>query len=192
MKCPDCREPLEIEATKCRCGWKAAMTPGRVAHSDKPVVHCATVGCEQPAFSRVGDRNLCQACADRVRHEEADAFCRSKGLDTVEKKRAFCKRLAHSFGRGTGGGFAKWAETITQAGIDRLVLMGGKPDEQALDRFRAMGVIDGRNRLIPHEARAVAADAYRADRAREICKVEEDLRRLAEKYPQTETAEGTP
>jgi hypothetical protein len=44
-------------------------------------------------------------------------------------------------------------------------------------------VIDGRNKLIPAgEPRRIAAEAARAERARQIAKVQEDLDRLAEKF----------
>lgn len=155
-----------------RAAQKALETP-----LEKRVIYCDTVGCEQQAFNRVGDRNLCASCVGLKRHAEAEAYCSAQGLDTIEKKRAYCLRLSRSFGR--GGGFASWAKNIKQAGVDRLVLMGGRDDEQVLERLRSAGAIDGRNQLIPHEAREVAAAAYRAERARFICKLEEEAKARA-------------
>jgi hypothetical protein len=127
-------------------------------------------------------RTLCQACDERVFHEQAVASCKAKGLDTVEKQRAYCRQMVRSFGR-RAPSFEQWAENITQEAVDRLVLMGGKSDEAVLEKLRAHGAIDGRNKVIPAgEPRRIAADAVRAERARQIAKVQEDLARLAEKF----------
>jgi hypothetical protein len=83
MKCPDCREELTIEATACRCGWKATKGAGpyEVAGAPKPV--CRAVGCHQAAMraSRIAGR-----ATSGIRHEAAEARCRELGLTTVEAK----------------------------------------------------------------------------------------------------------
>jgi hypothetical protein len=79
---------IDIEATNCRCGWRAAPAAGayRVAGEAGP---CAgRSGATQPAMNGFAH---CQACAERIRHEQAEAACRARGLDTVEKKRAYCR-----------------------------------------------------------------------------------------------------
>lgn len=169
-----------------RAAQRALETPpGQPARVDCD--NCAA----EPSMVRIGGKNLCLACEQRVRLAEAREFCKSKGLDTVEKQRDYCRRLARSFGhRPTAGGFQRWADTITQHTVDWMLRMGTKSDEQAIERLRAAGAIDGRNRVIPKEARAVAADAYRAERARQIAKVQEELAELARRYPAAEpTAE---
>lgn len=139
----------------------------------RPVVYCATVGCEQPA--RRGF-NLCEPCETEQRQRASTAFCESQGLRTVEAKREYCKRLARSFGRGPS--FETWAKNLTQSTVDLIERMDGR-DSKSLERLRGAGVIDGRNKLIPLDARKVAADAYLAERARLIAQAEGALANLS-------------
>lgn len=137
---------------------------------ERPVTPCDGAGCLQAAFSRVGASNLCLECQAAERRKVSEQFCAERGLDTVEAKREFCKTLARKFGRGPS--FEEWARSITQKTVDIIERMGGKDVERTLDRLRAAGAIDGRNKVIPMEAREVAAAAHRAERARLICETE--------------------
>jgi hypothetical protein len=102
----------------------------------------------------------CRACDERIRHEAAEARCRELGLTTVAERKAYCRRMMkQTFAPPS---FERWANHITQAGVDTLVRMGTKGDEQVLRRFRAMAVIDEHNQLIPHEKRAEVRAAIEA------------------------------
>lgn len=166
MNCPDCKAALTFDPSKCRCGWKAAA---RLVSVAAPAAFCATVGCEQRCMP--GHR-LCGSCEVEQRHRESEAFCREHGLTTVEEKRAYCARMARRFAPPS---FERWAATITQKTVDIIERLGGKDVDRTLERLRAAGAIDGRNKVIPPEARATAAEAYRAERARQICEMQAAL-----------------
>lgn len=149
-------------------------------HSPKPaeqpsrqVVFCDTVGCEQRAVTMVGDRKLCQSCQDEIRRRKSAGYCKAEGLNTVAEMRAHCLRLARRFAEPS---FERWCKVMSQKTVDWIALHNGKDDEKCLERLRAAGVIDGRNKIIPLEGRTVAAAAYRAERARLICKVDQELK----------------
>jgi hypothetical protein len=166
--CPDCAGALGRSAQKCRCGW---IRPGAAAQPSQPAVPCD--GCDQAAYSKVEGRNLCLACQAAIRHEKAAAFCKARGLNSVAEMRAYCMKLSRSFGRAPS--FETWCKNMTQRTVD-IIARGCTPtDEKCLERLQAAGVIDGRHQLIPMEARAVAAHAYRAERARLICQTEAEL-----------------
>lgn len=147
--------------------------------AERPIAYCATVGCEQPA--RPGFR-LCEPCEVEQRQRASNAFCEAQGLTTVEAKRDYCKRLARSFGRGPS--FETWAKNLTQTTVDLIERMDGR-DSKSLERLRSAGVIDGRNKLIPLDARKVAADAYLAERARLIAQAEGALANLSKSETET-------
>lgn len=87
MNCPDCHGALSIGAVKCRCGWKA----GSVVET----YPCAHDGCPKPAYLRRKINgcmvNLCRSHDEFHMNQEAKAYCKAKGLETVEQMRAFCK-----------------------------------------------------------------------------------------------------
>jgi hypothetical protein len=170
--CPDCSTPLGKDRTKCRCGW--VMPAERSEAAARPIVHCDTVGCEQPAFNRVDGKNLCRGCEDRIRHEQAEAFCRSKGLDTVEQRRAYCKQQLRNFGRGVPS-FERWARAMTQKTIDYLVLADGADDRKVLERLFYLGVIDEHRKLIPLDQREARRGAMEAARKAERERIEAAL-----------------
>jgi hypothetical protein len=129
----------------------------QAAPAKPPRPICRTVGCPQPAMNGF---THCQACDERIRHEAAEARCRELGLTTVAERKAYCRRMMkQSFAPPS---FERWANHITQAGVDTLVRMGTKGDEQVLRRFRAMAVIDEHNELIPQEKRADVRAAIEA------------------------------
>lgn len=168
MNCPDCEAVLREGATSCRCGWK--LTRAEVAQALRPKLFCDTVGCEQQGAVRIGNRILCLTCRDREREVEAQAFCKARGLHTVEDMRAYCMRLARSFGR--GGSFETWAKNIRQETVDLIELHGNPSDKQALERLRDHGAIDERNQVVPLEAR----EALRQARLEEKKRAEAELR----------------
>lgn len=138
-----------------------------------PLLPCGRGGCKNPAKTKVNDRWVCFPCRDDLKSEESRKFCEAKGLRTIEEKREYCKRLAKKFGRGPG--FEGWARNIKQAAVDFLVRDYSNGSRDALERLRACGAIDGSSKVIPLEAREVAADAYRAERARLIAQTQEEL-----------------
>lgn len=131
-----------------------------------PLMPCGRGGCKNPAQTKFNDRWLCFGCRNDLKSEESRKFCEAKGLRTIDEKREYCKSLARTFGRGPT--FEEWAQRMTQHTVDLIERMDGDRSK-TLERLRAAGVIDGRNKLIPLEARKIAADAYAADRARLIC-----------------------
>lgn len=187
-ECPDCTATLAPGATRCRCGW--VLPPAHLVTETKHVVPCDTVGCGKPG-RRIGARLVCTDCEANERHRAAEAFCKSQGLVTIEDKREFCRRTARDGMFSRFPSFQRWASGIKQAAVDLMVLHDGKGDREALERLRAEGAIDGRNQVIPPEARAVAKEAYRAERARQIAQVQEQLdearrRSIAGQTPDTE------
>lgn len=164
--CPDCSAGLK-GADRCRCGWVLRHGGARASEVARL---CATEGCQGKPLPH---RAKCENCDTRERQEKSAARCAELGLHTVEAKREFCRQLLRSFG--TGPSFDTWAKKITQRTVDLIALHAGKGDLQCLERLRTVGAIDGRNKLIPVEARAVAADAYRQERARELVKVQAEL-----------------
>lgn len=164
LVCPDCNTGLQPGAAKCRCGW---IMPGRTAETaSRPVVFCDGEGCDKPATNRVGDQNLCADCQASIRRARSEAFCHEQGLRTIDEMRAYCRRLARKGFNGVS--FDGWARNMTQRTVDLIAINGAVSDERCLERLRAAGVIDGRNKLIPFDAREVAAAAHRAERARMI------------------------
>ena len=93
--CPDCGSSLGINAYKCRCGWNAAMV------SKAASVDCFFApGCTHPAQLRTDDYStpgkmmaLCPVCEDRLHLAKALSFCKEKGLDTTDKKIAYCREM---------------------------------------------------------------------------------------------------
>lgn len=144
----------------------------RASSSAPAVRYCTTVGCEKRALPWAP---TCQGCFDRERHEASEKRCAELGLVTVEQKREYCRKLArsHLFGRPS---FERWAATITQKTVDLIALQAAGQPDPCLDRLRAAGVIDGRNRLIPAgEAREIAAEAHRMARAHEAAMLAKEL-----------------
>lgn len=164
--CPDCSTPLN-GADRCRCGWVMRYAGVRASEVTR---RCSTAGC--PAVALVYSAK-CENCTTRERQEKSAARCRELGLVTVEDKRNYCRRISKTFGSGIT--FDTWAKNMTQNTVDRLVLMAAGQQDPCLDRLRSVGAIDGANRLIPLDARAIAADAYRQEKARELVKVQAEL-----------------
>lgn len=163
--CLECRGSLPPGASKCRCG--AAVPAAAQAQADRSFVKCDR--CPNAARNRVGDRNLCLTCQDDIRHEEARKFCEQHGLKTVDEMREFCRVQARTFGRPS---FETWAANMKQKTVDLIAIMDG-PESKTLDRLKDAGVIDGRNKIIPAgEAREIAKQARRAERARVICELQ--------------------
>lgn len=137
-------------------------------------VFCDTTGCEQRAFSRVGNKNLCRGCQDEIHRRSTEEFCKANNLNTGAEMRTYCMRLARQWSEPS---FDRWCRTMTQRTVDILVRSAGLSDQQALDRLRRAGVIDGNDRLIPAgDARKIAAEAHVQERARRICETEAELR----------------
>lgn len=84
MSCPSCEKSLPAYATKCRCGWESQKN----THVD-----CAFDGCKINAILRhqtpTGWANLCTHHALVIRNREAQKYCESLGLNTVDEKRAW-------------------------------------------------------------------------------------------------------
>ena len=96
FRCPDCHGALSEGAVKCRCGWKSAELSETFA--------CAHDLCPHPAILR---RRVNGAVVNLCRHhhefhagEEARAYCRAKGLMTVDQMRAYCKAMIPLIGLG--------------------------------------------------------------------------------------------
>jgi hypothetical protein len=139
--------------------------PGKVAALEReaataqqiPLLPCGRGGCKNPAKVKVAERWVCFACRDELRSDESQKFCESKGLRTIDEKRDYCKRMARSFGRSLS--FEGWAKAIKQEAVDFLARDDSTGSREALERLKAEGAIDGRNKVIPLEARAVAKEA---------------------------------
>ena len=101
MNCPDCKAELAPAASKCRCGWVAFAESAA-----GPKVPCDGAGCQNYAFSLVGDKNLCVDCATEARRREAEKFCIENGIPTLVKQKAFCRRMAK---KPMGAGF-EWKD----------------------------------------------------------------------------------
>lgn len=129
----------------------------QAAPAKPPRPICRTVGCPQPAMNGFAH---CRECDERIRHEAAEARCLELGLTTLEEKKAYVRRMAKKvFGPPS---FERWANHITQAGVDTIVRMGTTNDERVLARFRAMAVIDEKNVLVPVAERAARRAANEA------------------------------
>lgn len=90
MICPKCKRRLRAEAENCLCGWSA------VADKVSRHVDCAYApSCTKPALIRQytpsGHVNLCEAHALEEHTRRAEAWCLERGLDTTEKKIAYCR-----------------------------------------------------------------------------------------------------
>jgi len=91
-----------VNVYRCRCGWMATnITKG-------PEVDCHFApGCGRPARLRT-DRfsgqmqALCYDCADRLRLDSANRFCKANGLDTTEQKIAYCRAMVKKFASRVG------------------------------------------------------------------------------------------
>lgn len=143
---------------------------------------CGRGGCKNPARTKFNGRWLCFDCRNDLKSEESRKFCEAKGLRTVDEMRAYCRDTARKIGQGVS--FETWAKNITQKTVDIIARGGARSDEACLERLRAAGAIDGRSRVIPQDARAVAKAAYLAERARLIVQTEEELRaRAAQREP---------
>ena len=148
----------------------ARLKPGQVAKLEREAAQqialmpCGRGGCKNPARTKFADRWVCFACRDDLHAEESKKACEAKGLRTVDEMRDYCKRMARTFGRPS---FDTWAKNMRQETVDLIERIDGQ-DSKSLERLRAAGVIDGRNKLIPLDARVTAAKAYRAERARLI------------------------
>jgi len=152
-----------------------------------PEVRCDGVDC--PNFAARGQTN-CDECATRIRQVASAAWCEAHGLHTAEQKRKFCKSMAR--GLFTTSSFDAWAKNMTQKTVDIIVLNGSAGDEHCLERLRAAGVINGGNKLIPLDGREIAADVYRAERARLICERQAELeaREIVEREPGQDETEA--
>lgn len=161
-------------------GRATATKPSDLSAALKTQRYCATVGCEGLALAYSPN---CANCDARIRHEKSEARCRELGLVTVEDKRAYCLRMAKSFGRGPS--FETWARNITQRTVDLIALQAAGTQDTCLERLRSVGAIDGRNKLIPvGEAREIAAEAYRMEKAHLAAML---ARELAERGQANET-----
>lgn len=149
---------------------------------------CDGVDCQN--FAAPGRTN-CDECATKIRQAASAAFCEARGLRTLKEKMDFCRRLAKE-GLFRGASFDAWAKNMTQKTVDIIVLNGSAGDEHCLERLRAAGVINGGNKLIPIEGREIAADAYRAERARLICERQAELeaREIVEREPGQDETEA--
>lgn len=164
--CPDCDGTLAPGAMRCRCGW-VQQRMGQVVTPH--VVPCDE--CGKPT-RRVGARLICGDCEAAERQAGSKKFCEEHGLVTREDMVAFCKKRSRSFGGGPS--FETWTKNMTQGTVDIIERMDGQ-QSKALDRLRVAGVIDGRNKLIPLEARKTAAEAHAAERARLVVQAQAEL-----------------
>ena len=85
-RCPECEKNIPATATRCRCGWVA-----RAAQSSH--IPCAFAGCPASAMLRVwtktGWAKVCFEHDKKIVTDRAVEYCKARGLDTVEKQRAW-------------------------------------------------------------------------------------------------------
>lgn len=62
-----------------------------------PVVGTACSMCGAGAIMWFRGANVCHGCYMQLLQKDADRFCVERGLDTTEKKIAFCRKLLHIF-----------------------------------------------------------------------------------------------
>lgn len=88
MQCPDCDKFIRPDAFKCSCGWT------RTNFEQAKIIDCAYHGCMSPAIlslkKKTGWANMCLHHYQNDNLAEAEEFCAKNGLDTTEKKIAFC------------------------------------------------------------------------------------------------------
>lgn len=144
-----------------RVGLVSQLERQASAGDEAPRARC---GCGHMAFIRDGGENLCLRCYEGKSNTEAFQHCKALGLNSVEDMRRYCAQRARQVLRGVPS-FERWANTITQATVDRIALMGGKDDKRTLERLQDVGVIDADRRIIPVDLRE-AARAERAGRIR--------------------------
>jgi len=87
MRCPDCRGELADTATYCGCGWKRKADAAPV--TPRPIC----VRCPSTADVKIKVNGiwlfLCHACDSKQRKMEADEYCKTHGLNTIEKQKAW-------------------------------------------------------------------------------------------------------
>jgi len=80
MQCPDCNTALSTRATSCGCGWKKSQPTTPAA----PPPPCLCFRCTNDATLRrkLNGRweNICRTCDVALRKDEADAYCRERGI----------------------------------------------------------------------------------------------------------------
>jgi hypothetical protein len=180
-QCPECHGGLGKDSSKCRCGWVKPTTAGAYQVAGQPRPICRSVGCAQPAMNGFAH---CRACEDRLDSERARKACEALGLHTLEQKKAYVRRMMREVFAPPS--FDRWAQTIKQGSVDFLVRSGGKDDGKVLDRLRALGVIDGDNKLIPLEKRAEVRAAHEAKVRAERERIDAMLKAQGVVRPQTE------
>lgn len=138
-----------------------------------PSIPCDTTGCGEVAFVR-GDDGLarCRRCYEGHHNSQAFEKCKALGLTSVEDMQAYCRRLTKR-GVFSRPSFDSWAENMKQGTVDAMVRMMTPSDEKALDRLRALCVIDEVNKIVPVELRP----ALRAERA---ARIDNERRRVEE------------
>ena len=62
-----------------------------------PVANTACHMCVTGAIVWFRGANVCHACYIKLHQTDADRFCAERGLDTTEKKIAFCRKLLRIF-----------------------------------------------------------------------------------------------
>lgn len=162
-QCPDCWQGLQPGASSCRCGWSEPAKSWDAAEASVPTLRCSTASCGEPAFVRDGEANVCRRCYEGRHHNEAFERCKAMGLNSVDDMRAYCRGMLKK-GIFAKPSFERWAETIKQAAVDRMALIGSDSDLEALERLRAMCVIDAQDKVVPVERR----EALRAEREAKI------------------------
>lgn len=84
--CPECERYIPVSAIQCRCGWQAPQAASNY-------IACAFSGCPRSALVRTltksGWANVCPEHDVALVQKSADEYCKARGLDTTEKKRAF-------------------------------------------------------------------------------------------------------
>lgn len=84
-----------------------------------------------------------------------------------ERVRAMCRELARSMSNRRSP-FEHWSKVVTQNTVDDLKCGSSADDLALLERFRAHGVIDEQDRIVPHPERAAHAEAYASRRRDDV------------------------
>lgn len=89
MICQNCKRRIPDIAESCRCGWT------KESAREAGFVHCANETCPACAVARVktptGYANFCPQHYEDYFTKQAEIFCGSRALDTVEKQHKFCR-----------------------------------------------------------------------------------------------------
>lgn len=95
--CLSCGANLGRGATKCRCGWRASEIQSGARLDCFNAPHCTKPGAiytNRYSGNRNLWQNFCISCEHKEHQKKSQEFCDSMGLDTTQKKIAFCRAMA--------------------------------------------------------------------------------------------------